>query len=208
MPAHSFPQTAMASLKKKRAKPIIQQNIPGRPSVAVKAHEFWRSSGSRLVSTTSLSSASRLSVPLVPQTAYEPPDDHTDIQVYSDVEGELLEKVGKKGKKKPSRSVNVCAASRSFLPYPSPKSNQQTLLEEWLQYQDEFMDEWIRLESSSQLTCLPQCLGCATPQATFRCTDCFIQSLFCRECLVSFHRRELFHNLQVPRVPLCRSPGY
>jgi hypothetical protein len=62
------------------------------------------------------------------------------------------------------------------------------------------MDEWIRLESSAQLTCLPQCLNCATPQATFRCVDCFMESLFCQECLVSSHRCEPFHNLQVFRI--------
>ena len=117
--AHPFPRTAMASLKKKRAKPIIHRNIPAEPSVSVKAHEFKRASGSRLVSTTTLSSFSISSTSLAPQTAHETPDDPTDIQVYSDVEGEMLEKVGRKGKKRPSHSVNVSIASCSFLPYPT-----------------------------------------------------------------------------------------
>lgn len=64
------------------------------------------------------------------------------------------------------------------------------------------MDEWTRLEASSQLTCLPQCAGCANPQAKFRCIDCFAESLFCQECLLSSHRREPFHRLQVCRVCL------
>ena len=208
-PAHSFLRTAMTSQKKKRGKPIIHQDIPARPSVVVRAQEFKQSSGSRLVSTMSLSlsSSSRSSTPLPPQTAHEPPVNPTDIQVYSDVEGELLEKARKKKKKKPSRSVNVSTASCSSLPYPSPKPNQQTLLEEWLQYRDEFMDEWIRLESSSQLTCLPQCLGCTTPQATFRCVDCFVESLYCKECLLSSHRCEPFHSLQVFQISLHGSCG-
>ena len=59
------------------------------------------------------------------------------------------------------------------------------------------MDEWARLESSSQLTCLPCCGNCMTPQALFRCIDCFAESLFCGECLLLLHHREPFHHLQV-----------
>lgn len=59
------------------------------------------------------------------------------------------------------------------------------------------MDEVARLESSPLLTCLPQCVICTTPQAKFRCNDCFADSLFCRECLLLLHRREPFHHLQV-----------
>ena len=58
------------------------------------------------------------------------------------------------------------------------------------------------METSSQLACLPQCAGCATPHATFRCVDCFAESLFCQECLLLFHHREPFHHLQVSRVYL------
>ena len=73
---------------------------------------------------------------------------------------------------------------------------------EWFQYEGEFADEWARLESSTLLMCLPECISCATPLATFRCTDCFAESLFCKACLLKFHCREPFHNLQVPPSPL------
>lgn len=77
------------------------------------------------------------------------------------------------------------------------------MLEEWaLKYEDEFMDETVGLESSPLLTCLPQCTACAMPQATFRCIDCFAESLFCQECLLLSHRREPFHYLQV--VPVLK----
>lgn len=108
----------MSTSKKKKSRPIIQQNIPANPSITVKAKEFKRSAGSRLKSTTSLSSSSRTPIPLAPQTAHEDADGPTDIQLYSDVEEELLEKPGKKGRERSSRSVSVSTMSPP-LPYVS-----------------------------------------------------------------------------------------
>jgi hypothetical protein len=54
------------------------------------------------------------------------------------------------------------------------------------------------------MTCLPQCVRCATPQAMFRCVDCFTESLFCQECLLLLHCREPFHQLQVAHSALSR----
>ncbi|KAF9792302.1 hypothetical protein BJ322DRAFT_1016123 [Thelephora terrestris] len=103
---------------------------------------------------------------------------YRETQLYSDVDEELLEKEEQAKKKKASWSVS-------------------TLLEEWLlQHQDKFMDEFMRLEGSPLLTCFPQCVSCATSMATFRCTDCFAESLFCQGCLLSFHCREPFHRVQ------------
>ena len=72
------------------------------------------------------------------------------------------------------------------------------MLQEFLgQHEGEFADEWVRLESSPQLACLPACIICETPEATFRCISCFAESLFCQKCLLLLHRREPFHTLQV-----------
>ena len=107
----------MSTSKRKKNKPLIQRNIPANPSITIKAQEFKRSTASRLVSTTSLSSSSRSPAPLVPQTAHECPDDPTDLQLYSDVEEELLDKSSKKGRERKSRSVSV-SNSHSLLPSP------------------------------------------------------------------------------------------
>ena len=64
-------------------------------------------------------------------------------------------------------------------------------------HEGEFADEWVQLESSPQLACLPECVICKTPEATFRCVDYFAESLFRQECLLLLHRREPFHHLQV-----------
>lgn len=112
------PPTTMSGSKKKRGKPIIQQNIPANPLVTIKAHEFKRSTASRLVSTTSLSSSSRSPTPFVSQTAHEPSSCYADTQLYSNAEEELLKKAEKKAKGKPSRSVSVSTISPRF-PHPS-----------------------------------------------------------------------------------------
>ena len=105
---------------RKKAKPIVRRNIPADPSVTVKAYEFKRASGSRLVSTTSLSS-SRSPAPSASQLAHEHPDDLADGQMYSDVDEELMEDVANTRKKKPSRSVSVSVVSR--FPPLSPLSS-------------------------------------------------------------------------------------
>ena len=114
---------APMSSSKKKVKPIVRRGIPADPSVIVKAHEFKRGSGSRFVSTTSLSS-SRSPAPSASQSAHEHPNDPIDGQIYSDVDDELLENVANTKKKKQSRSVSVSAVSRfpplSSPPLPSP----------------------------------------------------------------------------------------
>lgn len=196
------PHTAMATTRRKKTKPIIQRGIPAGPSETVTNREFSkRPATSRLIATTSVSS-SRSSTPLASKTADEHCDDPTEMEFYSDVDEELLGKAREKQSKGSSRSVSV-SESGSFAPYSKLTNDHQTLLEEFArEYESEFMDEWARLESSPQLTCLPECTFCATPGATFRCIDCFAESLFCQKCLSSLHRREPFHHLQVARDQL------
>ena len=96
----------MSTAKKKpKNKPIIQRGIPANPSVTITSQVFKRSAGSRLVSTTSVSST-RSSTPLRTKTTHEPSGD-ADTQLYSDVDEELLEKSGRAKRKKPSQSVSV-----------------------------------------------------------------------------------------------------
>ena len=186
----------MATTKRKKSKPIVQRGIPAGPSETVTNREFKRSATSRLVATTSVSS-SRSSTPLNSNTADEPSDNSTETGYYSDVDEELLKKGGKEKRKRSSGSVSV-RALRSLASCSTLTNGHQSLIEEFLRlYQDELMDEWVRLEASPQLTCLPECIICSTPRATFRCIDCFAESLFCQKCLLLVHRREPFHHLQV-----------
>ena len=108
-----FLSTTMAPTKKRRAKPIIQNNIPSDPSATITTREFKRSSTSCLLSITSVSS-SRSSTPLPVKTTHKSPADTAETQLYSDVDEELLETAKKSKRKGPSRSVNVST------PYPSP----------------------------------------------------------------------------------------
>jgi hypothetical protein len=185
----------MTGPKKRKSKPIFQRNIPATPPAAINAHEFRRSTGSHLLSTTTvLSSTSRSSAPLTTRPSHESPDDPLGTQLYSDVYEKLLEKVERR--KRPSQSVSVSEPGPCY--HFASQPNQQALLEEWLlQYQSKFMDEWVQLEVSPLLTCLPQCTSCATPHVLFRCIDCFANSLFCKMCLLLFHSRKPFHHLQV-----------
>lgn len=185
--------------KKRKSKPIVQKGIPSGPSETVTTREYTRSATSRLMATTSVSS-SRSSTPLPPKTADEPCDHLTETELYSDVDEEVLGKEAKKKRKQSSRSVNVSACLLTSLCL-NLSNNYQTLLLEFLGlYEDEFADEWVRLESSPQLACLPECIICKTPDAVYRCTDCFAESLFCKKCLSFVHCREPFHRLEVAHV--------
>lgn len=189
----------VSTKKKRRPRPFVQKHLPSGQSATITTREFKRSSASHLVSVTSVSS-SRSSTPLPTNTTHESSSDATETQLYSDVDEELLENVARKKRKGPSRSVSVSTLSFfSLFKLIWCSHNWQTLLEEWFQYQEEFMDEYIRLESSPLLTCLPQCVKCQTPQAVLRCIDCFGESLFCQECLLLLHCHEPFHHVQVIR---------
>ena len=71
------------------------------------------------------------------------------------------------------------------------------LLDQWVQYKDELLNECAWLESSPLLMCLPGCITCSTSNATLCCIDCFTKCLFHQECVIVFHCRELFHHIQV-----------
>lgn len=117
-PLPDIPMSA-PKVSKKKAKPIVQRNIPTNASVTIKAREFKRSQGSRLLSTTSLAS-SRSSTPLASQMAHDFSDEPPDTQLYSDVDDDLLESATKKERKGPSRSVSVSVDSRTPLLPSSP----------------------------------------------------------------------------------------
>ena len=117
-------RTTMVLVKKKKVKhkAIIQRGVPSDPSTTVKTQDFKRSAGSRLVSTTSISS-SRSSVPLTTSATHESVDNPADAQLYSDIDEEELEREEKKKRKKerkgPSRSVNMSTHFCSFVLAPS-----------------------------------------------------------------------------------------
>ena len=71
------------------------------------------------------------------------------------------------------------------------------MLEQWLQYRDEFADEFIRHEALYLGTEPSPCQTCGDSDALFRCLDCFSCGPFCQGCLIHQHAHDVLHRLQV-----------
>ncbi|KAJ7851615.1 hypothetical protein B0H14DRAFT_2355115, partial [Mycena olivaceomarginata] len=59
----------------------------------------------------------------------------------------------------------------------------------WAEYQDEYLDEFLRLEGRGYRAIHSMCGGCSRPDPTFRCEHqtCNGPSLFCQTCIVRGH---------------------
>jgi hypothetical protein len=65
---------------------------------------------------------------------------------------------------------------------------------------DRFLDELIRLESRGEFRNQTTCSNCprtAGRDLVYRCQDCFSDALFCKGCLVSLHRDNPLHRVEV-----------
>ncbi|KAJ6480697.1 hypothetical protein C8R47DRAFT_1218545 [Mycena vitilis] len=69
----------------------------------------------------------------------------------------------------------------------------------WIPLQDEYLGEVIRLEGRGDV-CTTHCPTCpaSVPRETprYRCMDCFIPDLFCKECCLASHTRHPFDRIQ------------
>ena len=87
-------------------------------------------------------------------------------------------------------------------PSPSTSNNLifatiQTNLEQWLQYREEFADEFIK-HKALYLGAEPSpCRVCDIGDAPFRCLDCFSSGPTCQGCIVHQHIHPILHRLQV-----------
>jgi hypothetical protein len=65
---------------------------------------------------------------------------------------------------------------------------------------DRFMDELIRLQSRGEFRNQTKCANCPRTSGhdlVYQCKDCFTDVLFCQECLVSSHRDNPLHRVEV-----------
>ncbi|KAF9781860.1 hypothetical protein BJ322DRAFT_1010483, partial [Thelephora terrestris] len=69
-------------------------------------------------------------------------------------------------------------------------------LEEWLQYREEFSDEFIKHEALHLGDEPSPCQTCGDSNALFRCLNCFSCGSSCQSCLVSQHAHGILHRLQ------------
>ena len=128
---------------------------------------------------------------LVP-IASEPPSLHSSSSFNHDPSPTPAEKT----RKGPSRSVSV----RIFPPILFGRlalTRIQTNLENWLQYRDEFADEFIRHDAFHLGVEPSPCQMCGASNAAFRCLDCFSCGPFCQSCVIHQHEHNILHKLQV-----------
>ncbi|KAF7365867.1 CxC2 domain-containing protein [Mycena venus] len=59
----------------------------------------------------------------------------------------------------------------------------------WAEHQDEYLDEFLRLEGRGYATIYSTCGGCGKADPTYRCAQqtCYGPSLYCKTCIVSRH---------------------
>jgi hypothetical protein len=70
---------------------------------------------------------------------------------------------------------------------------------QWRDRRAVFLDELLRTEGRGYHRQQTRCATCATDvaKAIFRCRDCFTDALFCKACLVSIHRDNPLHRVEV-----------
>ena len=88
-----------------------------------------------------------------------------------------------------SQFVFQCIANHSW--------SQSCPIQEWLQYQQEFIDEFIHLDSLGEQGQLVACIHCGENDGTVRCGDCFGQGLYCTNCIVMSHVFLPLHRLSM-----------
>ncbi|KAJ7767360.1 hypothetical protein B0H14DRAFT_2633088 [Mycena olivaceomarginata] len=59
----------------------------------------------------------------------------------------------------------------------------------WAEHQDEYLDEFLRLEGRGYANIYSKCGGCGKADPTYQCTQqtCYGPSLYCKTCIVSRH---------------------
>ncbi|KAJ7722771.1 hypothetical protein B0H14DRAFT_3098400 [Mycena olivaceomarginata] len=83
---------------------------------------------------------------------------------------------------------------------------------QWRDRRAVFLDELLRTEGRGYHRQQTRCATCATDvaKAIFRCRDCFTDALFCKACLVSIHRDNPLHRVEVSAslsTPWCWGDG-
>ncbi|KAF8326255.1 hypothetical protein F5887DRAFT_900090 [Amanita rubescens] len=61
---------------------------------------------------------------------------------------------------------------------------------------DLFLDEFIRLDGRGEMATDQPCRQCKKRRPEYRCRDCFSIELFCKECILEYHKRNPLHFLE------------
>ena len=65
----------------------------------------------------------------------------------------------------------------------------------WVKYRDEYLDECMTLEGRGPF--FKYCSGCRAELPSYRCKDCMVGPLWCKECLLQRHDQSPLHNVEV-----------
>ena len=131
-------------------------------------------------------------------------DDKSQMQIYGDkdfimlLEDELSPSFHKH--QVPEGIEGHITASSSQFVFQSITNcswSQSCPIQEWLEYQQEFLDEFIHHDGLGEQGQLVACVHCRENNGTVRCEDCFGQGLYCTSCIVASHVFLLLHQLLV-----------
>ncbi|KAF8984861.1 hypothetical protein BDQ17DRAFT_1393808 [Cyathus striatus] len=84
-------------------------------------------------------------------------------------------------------------------PLKSQKRNHKTSakLNEWVKYQNEFLDELLRHDGKSDYTSEDKCSECKKESGYYKCKDCFHGSLLqCKKCVIKGHEHLPLHCIE------------
>jgi hypothetical protein len=84
----------------------------------------------------------------------------------------------------------------------------QSNLEQWLQYREEFSDEFMRHEAFYLGAEPSPCQTCGATNAPFRCLNCFSSGLSCKVCITHEHAHDPLHKIQVSHFCLLFAVPY
>ncbi|KAF8144857.1 hypothetical protein K438DRAFT_1992419 [Mycena galopus ATCC 62051] len=85
---------------------------------------------------------------------------------------------------------------------PQPRKGRESdhPMAQWVAHRRErFLDELLRLEGRHDHRLQTKCANCPrkAAEAVYRCKDCFTDALFCKACLVSIHRDNPLHRVEI-----------
>lgn len=82
-------------------------------------------------------------------------------------------------------------------------ASQTRYVQEWLQHQDEYLDEFIRADGLGEVDQITTCIHCGENEGHFKCQDCFGQGLYCANCIVSNHAFLPLHRILVSSLSIA-----
>ena len=140
-----------------------------------------------------LTKSTKVVVPLLASATSQPSDPH--LQLPSDPDPPPI--AAKQARKGPSRSASVSVPATHSLFLFTKLTCVKSNLEQWLQYRDEFSNEFMRHEALYLGSEPSPCDTCGASNALFRCLDCFSFGPSCETCIVPQHAHNILHRLQV-----------